>query len=87
MPRPTPSRKVSRQTPPRVMLLATTTGYQTQEFAAAARRLGLEVVFGTDRCQMLEDPWRDGALALRFEDPDAAAIRTVLAVGESLALE
>jgi len=59
--------------PPTVLLLATTTGYQTQAFAEAARRLGATVVFGTDRCHRLDDPWHDGALPLRFHHPADAA--------------
>ena len=43
----------------RVLLLATTTGYQTRAFGDAAERLGVELVFGTDRCDVLEDPWMD----------------------------
>ena len=60
---------------PRLLLLCTTTGYQTQAFVEAAEKLGLEVVFATDRCHVLEDPWQDGALPLRFEDPEAGAQR------------
>jgi len=56
-----------------VLLLSTTTGYQSRAFVAAAEKLGTTVVFGTDRCHVLDDPWRDGALALRFEDPAASA--------------
>ncbi len=52
----------------RVLLLATTTGYQTRAFGDAAERLGVELVFATDRCHMLEDPWRDGAIPIRFYD-------------------
>jgi len=54
---------------PRVLLLCTTTGYQAQAFVAAAEKLGLEVVFGTDRCHVLDDPWGDDAIPLRFENP------------------
>ena len=43
----------------RVLLLATTTGYQTRAFGEAAERLGVELVFATDRCHMIDDPWRD----------------------------
>ncbi len=57
----------------RLLLLTTTTGYQTRTFVEAAAKLGLEVVFGTDRCHKLEDPWQDGALPLRFEDPEGSA--------------
>ena len=60
---------MKQATTPRLLLLATTTGYQTQAFAEAARGLGLEVVLGTDRCHVLDDPWQDAALPLRFEDP------------------
>ena len=47
----------------RVLLLATTTGYQTRAFGEAAERLGVELVFATDRCDQIDDPWRDGAIA------------------------
>jgi biotin carboxylase len=56
----------------RLLLLTTTTGYQTREFARAAEKIGLEVVFGSDRCHVLDDPWQDGALALKFENPEEA---------------
>jgi hypothetical protein len=52
----------------RVLLLATTTGYQTRSFGEAASALGVELVFGLDRCRGLEDPWGDHALAVRFYD-------------------
>jgi biotin carboxylase len=57
----------------RLLILCTTTGYQTRAFVDAAEKLGLAVVFGSDRCKRLDDPWQDGALALRFEDPEASA--------------
>src|SRR5580658_1845391 len=58
---------------PRVLLVAATTGYQTRSFTAAARRLGIDVLLATDRCHILEDPWRDNAIPVRFEEPEAAA--------------
>jgi biotin carboxylase len=58
---------------PRVLLVAATTGYQTRSFTEAARRLGIEVLLATDRCHVLEDPWRDNAIPVRFEEPEAAA--------------
>jgi hypothetical protein len=58
---------------PRILLVAATTGYQTRSFTAAARRLGIEVVLATDRCHVLEDPWRDNAIPVRFEEPEVAA--------------
>jgi hypothetical protein len=56
----------------RVLLLATTTGYQTRSFGDAADALGVELVFATDRCAVLDDPWRDQAVAIRFHEPDRA---------------
>jgi biotin carboxylase len=57
----------------RILLIAATTGYQTRSFAEAAKRLGIEVTLATDRCHVLEDPWRDHAVPIRFEEPEAAA--------------
>ena len=67
----------SRFDPPavnkRLLLIGATTGYQTRAFADAAERLGYELVLATDRCHVLDDPWGDRAIALRFEDPPGAA--------------
>jgi biotin carboxylase len=66
----------------RVLVLATTTGYQTRSFGEAAERLGVELMFATDRCQVIEDPWRDGAVAIRFYDEDAS-VRAILDVARA----
>lgn len=77
----------------RVLLLATTTGYQTRMFAEAASRLGVEVLYATDRCDHLDDPWRDHAIAVRFHDEwrsvdavlkavDSRPVQAVLSVGD-----
>jgi formate-dependent phosphoribosylglycinamide formyltransferase (GAR transformylase) len=57
----------------RLLLIGATTGYQTRSFAEAAERLGFDLVLATDRCHVLDDPWGDRALPLRFEDPEGAA--------------
>ncbi len=62
---------------PRLLILVSKLGYQTRSFAEAARALGAEVVFATDRCHQLEDPWSDGAIAVRFDQPEEAARRIV----------
>jgi hypothetical protein len=62
---------LSERPDPRLLLVAATTGYQTRSFAEAARRHGIEVVLATDRCHILEDPWRDQAIPVRFEEPRA----------------
>src|ERR1700731_2439299 len=61
----------------RLLILANKLGYQTRSFAEAARALGIEVVFASDRCHQLEDPWSDGAIALHFDRPEEAARRIV----------
>jgi hypothetical protein len=61
----------------RVLLLATTTGYQTRAFGDAAERLGVDLIFATNRCSVLEDPWRDAALPIRFHD-ERASVRAIL---------
>ena len=77
----------------RVILLSTTTGYQLRSFGDAAERVGVELIFGTDRCHQLDDPWRDRAVAVRFHDQassldavvqaaTATPVHGVLAVGD-----
>jgi biotin carboxylase len=57
----------------RILIVTATTGYQTRMFADAASHLGFEAVLATDRCHVLEDPWGDRAIPVRFDDPYAAA--------------
>ncbi len=61
----------------RLLLLATTTGYQANEFRAAAQRMGVPIAIASDRCHVLDDPWRDGALAVRFHQPEESARKIV----------
>src|SRR6266849_1110918 len=63
----------TNERPKRVLLFASKLGYQTRSFDEAARRLGVELVFVTDRCHQLEDPWGDRAVAVRFESPESTA--------------
>ena len=35
--------------------------------------MGLSIVLATDRCHVLEDPWEDGAIPVRFQEPHASA--------------
>jgi biotin carboxylase len=61
----------------RLLILASKLGYQARSFADAARALGADVAFASDRCHQIEDPWADGAIAVRFDDPEEAARRIV----------
>ena len=56
----------------RVLILSTTTGYQLRSFGDAAARTGIDLMFATDCCHQLDDPWRDGAVAVRFHEEDAS---------------
>jgi predicted ATP-grasp superfamily ATP-dependent carboligase len=61
----------------RLLILASKLGYQTRSFAEAARALGVDVVFASDRCHQLEDPWADGAISIRFDQPEDSARQIV----------
>jgi biotin carboxylase len=53
--------------PKHLLLFAATTGYQIRVFADAARRLGVDFTLATDRCHVLDDPWGDRAIAVKFD--------------------
>ena len=57
----------------RLLLFATKLGYQTRSFNAAAKKLGVELAFVTDRCGRMDDPWNDHALPAHFNLPETAA--------------
>lgn len=67
-----------------MLLVAATTGYQLRAYDEAARAAGVELVLATDRCHVLDDPWRDGAIPVRFKGRTAAAnaVRAVRAAAE-----
>ncbi len=65
----------------RVMLVAATTGYQTRSFQQAAGRAGISLAMATDRCHVLDDPWGDHALPIRFDD-SAGAAEAAMVAGE-----
>src|SRR3984957_21201074 len=65
---------------PRLLLFPAKLGYQTRSFDEAARKLGVDLVFVTDRCHQLDDPWGDRAIPVHFESPDAAAYAVLEAV-------
>ena len=56
----------------RVLVFSHTTGYQLRAFNDAAEALGIELVFATDRCHKLDDPWQDRAVPVRFHEPTAS---------------
>jgi biotin carboxylase len=64
----------------RVLLLASTQSYRTDDFARAARKLGVEAVLGTNRCHELAGLWPTesfGSVEISFRDEERAAARIV----------
>jgi len=61
----------------KLLLFAATTGYQIREFADAGRRLGIDVVLATDRCHQMDDPWADGAIAVKFDGRMAESLEAL----------
>jgi biotin carboxylase len=47
-------------------------------FGEAAEKLGVRLVFATDRCDQLDDPWWDGAIPVRFHQ-ERPAVEAILA--------
>lgn len=67
----------------RLLLLATTTGYQIRSFGEAARALGVTLMFASDRCDQLDDPWADRALPVRFSDEPHLSDALLAAIAEA----
>lgn len=67
----------------RLLLLSNTTGYQAQAFREAARQMGVPLALATDRCHVLEDPWGDEAIAVRFQEPVESAKKIVEAARDN----
>lgn len=67
----------------KVLLIATTTGYQIRSFGEAAAALGVKLIFASDRCDQLEDPWWDQAIPVRFHEEAASTATVVSAFGRA----
>src|SRR6202040_2988744 len=65
---------------PRLLIFTAKLGYQTRSFDEAARKLAVDLVFVTDRCHQLDDPWGDRAIPVHFESPEAGAQSVLEAV-------
>jgi hypothetical protein len=48
----------------RVLIIAATTGIRIRSFGEAAEKLGVRLVFASDRCDQLDDPWWDNAIPI-----------------------
>jgi biotin carboxylase len=66
----------------RALIFSTTTGYQLRSFGDAAARAGIDLMFATDRCHRIDDPWRDAAVVVRFHDEEAS-LRAIVAAAKA----
>jgi hypothetical protein len=64
----------------RLLLFTNKLGYQTRSFEEAAQKHATEIIYVTDRCHQLEDPWGDRAIAVHFESAQSAAASVVAAL-------
>jgi len=64
----------------RLLLFTNKLGYQTRSFEEAAQKHTTEIIYVTDRCHQLEDPWGDRAIAVHFESAQTAAANVVEAL-------
>src|ERR1700694_5646890 len=64
----------------KLLLFTGKLGYQTRSFEEAARKLGVQLVYVTDRCHQLEDPWGDRSIPVHFETPEVAAYTVIEAL-------
>ena len=65
--------------PGRLLLLVPTQSYRADDFLAAARRLGVPVLVGTDRCHRIEEAFgpSEGLLSIDYRKPEEAAAEIV----------
>lgn len=58
---------------PRLLLLIPTSTYRTEDFVAAVRKVGVDMVVASERPSTLEEAFPDNLLTLDFADPGQAA--------------
>jgi biotin carboxylase len=64
----------------RLLLFTNKLGYQTRSFEEVAQKNGVEIIYVTDRCHQLQDPWGDHAIAAHFESLQAEAATIIEAL-------
>ena len=69
----------------RVLLLLPTTGYRNDDFIAAAKNLGVEIVAAANYCHRLAPSWGlPPIMALHFDQPERAADTVLRQIGGTL---
>jgi biotin carboxylase len=71
-------------TPGELLLLVPTTSYRLDDFRAAAKRLGVPLVVGSDRCHRIEETFGadESLLSLDYRRPARAAVQIARAAKE-----
>jgi biotin carboxylase len=67
----------------RLLLLIPTASYRTSDFMAAADRLGIETVLGSDQPSVLEAASGGATIALDFDDPETGAAQIAARAAET----
>src|SRR3989441_8357015 len=66
----------------RVLVLLPTTGYRNNDFLAAAKKLGVEIVAAANYCHQLAPSWGLAPImALHFDRPEQAADTVLREIG------
>src|SRR5947209_11082386 len=69
----------------RILLLLPTTGYRNNDFLAAAKKLGVEIVAAANYCHQLAPSWGlTPIMALHFDRPAQAADTVLREIGGNL---
>src|SRR2546426_7146202 len=69
----------------RILLLLPTTGYRNNDFLAAAKKLGVEIVAAANYCHQLAPSWGLAPImALHFDRPEQAADTVLRDIGGNL---
>jgi biotin carboxylase len=69
----------------RVLLLLPTTSYRNNDFVAAAKKLGVEIVAAADYCHRLAPSWGlPPIMALHFDQPEQAADSVLREIDDTL---
>src|SRR5258707_9987427 len=69
----------------RVLVLLPTTGYRNNDFLAAAKKLGVEIVAAANYCHQLAPSWGLAPImALHFDRPEQAADIVLREIGGNL---
>ena len=65
-----------------LLLLIPTTSYRTTDFMAAARQLGVDVVVGSDQCQVLEKHAKGATVLVDFKQIERG-VKQILRVNKT----